>query len=529
MDAIDIYQDSEYRILDDAIKHAIKRSACDAVRLGHLLRRMMEEKLWVGYYDSLDSYLRQELHMDYSMACRFEAINRKYSVGGRSGNIDEKWEDYSQGVLIEMLNMSPELEAKVTPDMTVRQVREIKRQARREKQKRKAETETVVAAEGEAPEACSISAEVPVQETDPLTESEEDGNGAEAFPAKDEVPDAEYRELDPVEELATSQLPELGKPDRRQSQYLDDFAEIFITSKHDWMLADFEGRVMDVTKSPEEIRKHLGENEKTWYFSSGKDKAAHINMFDGYVQLWDGRGNHMGDFDWFYLAASIQRMWNDVSLEMADRRADVESCEGDGEGAEDVSRTEPDDGITDELAEVKRILAKEQKMLDDFLEISAEDGSVLENQMFKRQTVIVEALTAMACRMEETEAGPEPEGRQQPPLPLLKNNDQRKEWLESYKDWGLWYRDDNIGVDYYKYDFENGARLIVEVYQEEATRYYDAHESRFLHLVGGPEPQKGQHRICKWQRHKKYTKYPNSETELVEFLKELQKKGGTVQ
>ena len=84
-------------------------------------------------------------------------------------------------------------------------------------------------------------------------------------------------------------------------------------------------------------------------------------------------------------------------------------------------------------------------------------------------------------------------------------------------------------MDYYKYDFENGARLVVEVYQEEATRYYDAHEISFLHLVGGPEPQKGQHGICKWQRQGKYTKYPNSETELVEFLKEIQKKGGAVQ
>nr|WP_296439667.1 hypothetical protein [uncultured Acetatifactor sp.] len=452
MDAIDRYQDSEYRILDDAIKHAIKRSACDAVRLGHLLRRMMEEKLWVGYYDSLDSYLRQELHMDYSMACRFEAINRKYSVGGRSGNIDEKWEDYSQGVLIEMLNMSPELEAKVTPDMTVRQVREIKRQARREKQKRKAETETVVAAEGEAPEACSISAEVPVQETDPLTESEEDGNGAEAFPAKDEVPDAEYRELDPVEEVATSQ----PAGSMQESE------------------AGKEGDAVAREDAAEDV--------------SGAEP--------------DGPEPE----------ASSERH---IALQMATGSAYEE---------------EPDSHAIDRLAEVKEILAKEQKMLDDFMEAASEDESVLESHMYKRLAVIVAALTAMVRSLEEAEAAePDTEERKQPPLPPLKNNDQRREWLKSYKDWGLWYRDDNIGVDYYKYDFENGARLVVEVYQEEATRYYDAHEISFLHLVGGPEPQKGQHGICKWQRQGKYTKYPNSETELVEFLKEIQKKGGAVQ
>ena len=52
----------------------------------------------------------------------------------------------------------------------------------------------------------------------------------------------------------------------------------------------------------------------------------------------------------------------------------------------------------------------------------------------------------------------------QPELPLLKNNDQRKEWLQNYQSWGLWYEDKNIGCRYYKYDFECGAKLIVEEY-----------------------------------------------------------------
>lgn len=163
-------------------------------------------------------------------------------------------------------------------------------------------------------------------------------------------------------------------------------------------------------------------------------------------------------------------------------------------------------------------------MLDGCMEAASEDERVLESHMYKRQAVIVDALTAMVHSMEEARKDG-PEEREQPPLPLLKNNDQRKEWLKSYKDWGLWYRDDNIGVDYYKYDFENGVRLVVEVYQEEATRYCGAYESSFLHLIGGREALIDQHGVCKWQMHKRYTRYPNSETELVEFLKELQRKG----
>lgn len=112
----------------------------------------------------------------------------------------------------------------------------------------------------------------------------------------------------------------------------------------------------------------------------------------------------------------------------------------------------------------------------------------------------------------------------QPPLPVMKNNDQRKEWLRNYKEWGLWYTDEHIGARYYKYDFENGARLIVEEYDPEPVHNspWAPNEPYYMHLVGGPEPERN-NGIPKWTYHSKYNKYPNSETELVEFLKGVQK------
>lgn len=115
-------------------------------------------------------------------------------------------------------------------------------------------------------------------------------------------------------------------------------------------------------------------------------------------------------------------------------------------------------------------------------------------------------------------------------LPEMKNNDQRKEWLRAYKDWGLWYEDENIGVKYYKYDFPNGARLIAEEYQPDPDMKNEwwagsGQETAYLHLVGGPEPS-GKDKVPKWTYHSRYNKYPNSESELVEFLKEIQKSGG---
>lgn len=112
-------------------------------------------------------------------------------------------------------------------------------------------------------------------------------------------------------------------------------------------------------------------------------------------------------------------------------------------------------------------------------------------------------------------------------LPVMRNNDQRKEWLRNYKSWGLWYEDKNIEVKYYKYDFDNGARLIVEEYTSDLGNnkswwVSSTKESYYMHLVGGPEPDRAGG-VPKWTYHTRYNKFPNSETELVEFLKEMQK------
>lgn len=522
MDTTSRFMDSEYRILDDAIKNVMRRSAGDAVMLGYLLRRMMDEKLWVGHYSSLDGYLREELHMDYTMACRFEAINRKYSVGGRSKDIAEKYEGFSQGVLIEMLNMPPELEEKVAPDMTVRQVREIKRQARREREREKGKARAEKAPETAATvdvgrQACVASPEAQEGAGQP-------GSRCQEVPVQGEIPDAEFREVEmpggdavqcqepgTQEKVATSQ-PEKSAYGLEKTVYPEGS---FLSGAgcgnkyHCFSCAqdcDIRQEYRYCTYAPlgnpfgcdrmevlEEIKAEVGEQCQFINSSLANHKAG------------------TGEAD---------PCCTDCTEDCAFRcRMEADKLQGASDG--NTQGEKQDGGAADETAEVRRILAKEQKMLDDFQEVSEEDGGVLETQMYRRQVIIVNALAEMLHRMEDAEAGPGEWG--QPPLPPLKNNDQRREWLKSYKGWGLWYRDENTGAEYFKFDFDNGARLIAEVYQEEATKYCAAYEHCFLHLVGGPEPYKDQHGIGKWTRHTKYSRYPNSETELVEFLKEVQR------
>ena len=107
----------------------------------------------------------------------------------------------------------------------------------------------------------------------------------------------------------------------------------------------------------------------------------------------------------------------------------------------------------------------------------------------------------------------------QPEFPVLKNNDQRKEWLANYKAWGLWYTDSNIDVNYYKYDFLDGSRLIVAEHPQRYN-YWNGEklDECFYHLL---EKNK---KCYKGTYDEKYRHSTDSETYLVEFLKNLQKK-----
>lgn len=164
-------------------------------------------------------------------------------------------------------------------------------------------------------------------------------------------------------------------------------------------------------------------------------------------------------------------------------------------------------------------LYDQERTLKQILDVEKEEPG------FPHMTIMKQQMTVAGLRFlkNHIKSMEEPE---QPPLPEMRNNDQRKQWLREYKSWGLWYTDPHIGARYYKYDFNNGARLIAEEYDPEPKKesWWVPTEPYFLHLVGGPEPERSGG-IPKWTYHSKYHKFPNSETELIEFLKEVQKNG----
>lgn len=105
-------------------------------------------------------------------------------------------------------------------------------------------------------------------------------------------------------------------------------------------------------------------------------------------------------------------------------------------------------------------------------------------------------------------------------LKKLKNDDQRKEWLNNYKAWGLWYHDEHIDANYYKFDFLDGSRLVVAEYPQR-TCYWDGKlsDEHHYHLL-----EKNKKVYGEVVYDEKYRNSTDSETYLVDFLKNLQKR-----
>ena len=178
-------------------------------------------------------------------------------------------------------------------------------------------------------------------------------------------------------------------------------------------------------------------------------------------------------------------------------------------------------------AEREEILTAPQAVMTGAEESENMEPEILEGDYRELQEDI-EGVDELEASKEEPkteqidEASPHSEEQQvmqtQPDLPNLKNADQRKAWLADYKSWGLWYYDEHIDVNYYKFDFSDGSRLIVAEYPQRQEYWSSKVSDEYhYHLL-----EKGKKKYDSKQTYdEKFRANYNNETYLIEFLKDL--------
>lgn len=482
-----------YQEARDFIRGSLINMARNFIAIGYALKYIRDHELFrEGGYASIWECACQEYGFSKSTASRYMSMNDRFSEAGNSPVIQEQYQGFSKSQLQEMLSLNDEQLGQVTPADRVEDIRAMKK-----------------------------SREIPYIEIP--------GQGS-----LEEYPGFYPKEM-------------LGEEDGAQEQTASEEAEAMqpFTSTEPCMLtaAELVGEepAEDVEKLPEGQTEGPAEglaeapvvaiSQQTWREASGvylhrpaEEQVPHALEYEekspispikrGCITGWSKYGNCVC-------------CGQDGVQCCAERREDCNGRCGwipeKGEEEEAVLEETAGQETETDLAILQEMLEKENKDLSDAIKINKIEPHPDWERMIRRKKLLVGALAGMLCDLEAVETS-EQEGTEQPDLPQMKNNGQRREWLRNYKDWGLWYTDDHIGVRYYKYDFENGARLIVEEFSDPLPdgRQY---ESAFHHLIGGPKPPAHpKYGYGKWSWHKSYAHHPDSETELVEFLKEVQKK-----
>lgn len=458
--------------LAEAEKKIVQSAAGSMIEIGYYLKQIRDARLYEEKgYKNIWEYAEAEFGFHKSTASRYMTRNDRFSKGGNSPELDERYIGYSKSQLQEMLSLDDEQMGQVTPDMTVGEIRQI----------RKAE-----------------------EDPDPQ------------LPGQMEIGDF----LDPEDlaengsDMMQEELPEKIQPGSMVLQVKDLISDG----------GNEEGQQVGVAMSqPSGYCIHRPEFPCT---SSEESKRTPGNGTDcTHHCCWDCLERGKGTCRIECYASAHRPVGQETGECCLPETKNTENAaekqrEEKKENPEEQEATEGQQaGKKTDLELLQLMYERQRKLLDGFLELPELDA---ENEHFRRQELMVKALESMLGVMGVMEDEPE---LIQPELPLMKNNDQRKEWLQAYREWGVWYTDENIGATYYKYDFENGARLIVEEYENIFSICGKEKKtiSEYFHLIGGPEPVRS-NGAEKWTRHERYTKYPNSETELVEFLKEVQRK-----
>ena len=525
------YHDVNLEEAETSIRASLRDAARSVIAVGHYLKVIRDKELYLeGGYGSIWDYASERFGFSKSTASRYMARNDKFSVGGNSPVLAEEFREYSKAQLQEMLSLDAEQMSAVTPDMTVREIRELRRP--------KEIPYYEIPGQMSLSDFPELEAEQESDETMTQEADRTESSDTASFTVTAEELIGEMQE----DSVATSQ--QMSAADEQQ-KIVENAAEKQRTEPQDSMtIRDFikywkEACPDDFNLTLRAMRagKDAGEKAKSiqralaphdfhgvscseysfefYSFSSGMDwmvdgRKIHLKygrlanellcMYDPYMSQFDAKPVSTADEP---EPSELRSITEDPEIQ---EDMDSEDCE---EG-DDASSAE----ITD-LQLLKDMLERKKQLLATNLAIPGIDVS---DEHIRKQKIEVAALASMLCDLENTIEPEESvtEKPEQPELPLLRNNDQRAAFVDAYETWPLWIETEKTGERYYRYDLPDGTSFVVKTYHSMLYDYKAGVGMRYKEGYGANEQY-----ILK--PGKFFRDCSANRSAMIEKLKELQK------
>jgi len=477
------YEDAKISIATS--KATIER---EYIAIGFYLRHIRDNAMYLeDGYQTVEDMAKEQFGMEVSAVSRAINVNKEFSREGYSPLLADDYKGYSKSLLIEMLTMEPEERQLVTPDMTVKEVREIKADLR----------EPAPEPQAEEPAEHEIEFYY-VENSEPEITPAPDPISIE-FEIGEVLPDAE---------------PEIDHFTLEQKG---------IDGAYGWMRSEMvRGFFMAL-------------------FESGEDLHT-VNSINNH---WGGNAYRM---DERFIFCDEEKPCFSVSIDRLE--SELEWNRGywqtrQAQTAAETQQTEPERVVCE-----NNINGYCQVLSDAEVKQPCVEGPCPEEVATSQESEWWEELPCDTCGYGEKgccnapesveefctmgnmwvpkdvpETGSEEVEPDLPVLPILKNNDQRKEFIDTYEKWPLWIETEETEERYYRYDLEDGNSFVVRVYFTSLFDYQaisKSYEDRF-HDGWGKE----EYYLLREGRH--FKECETNKSAMIDHLKDLQRKNKEAQ
>lgn len=565
------YRDVSLEDAEVFIRSNLQSAVRSVIATGFYLKHIRDNELYLeAGYKNVNEYAMDRFGLSASATSRYITRNTRFSRGGNSPLIDDRFKDFSKSQLQEMLGMSDEQLEQVTPDMTVREIRSMARPKEVPYIEIPGQTE-LKDIPGVMPEERTESFEASTAE---LFDVEEDENMVQSVAGKPISQEISITELVEEEdaEIATSQ------PARPQDSMT---IRKFIKAWKEYQLDDFKRAMramrtgQNTGEKAKQIQKELAphgchcvgcseysfnfhtfaggmdwqvRNEKI-HLKYGRLASELLCMYDPWSSEFDeepdiideqrnesidaaekqqmGHCLHRPEYECSLPEKYMHRPGSGTDcaheccwecVKHGECKLECNSSADRPETEEEIATSQTDNEASkNEMKErtdmeiLRELLERKKQLLSKCLGTPGIDKS---DEHIRMQKLEVGALASMLCELEDLEE--KKDRPKQPELPQLKNNDQRAAFIDAYETWTLWIDNQETGERYYRYDLPDGTSFVIKTYHsmlydwkaDVAMRYKEGYGANEEYLL---EPGKF-FRDCRANR-----------SMLVEKLKEIQK------
>lgn len=562
------YLDVSLEEAENNIHACLRDAARNVIATGHYLKVIRDKELYrEAGYENIWDYAAERFGFSKSTASRYMTRNDKFSVGGNSPVLAEEFREYSKAQLQEMLSLDAEQMSAVTPDMTVREIRELRRPKEIPyfeipgqlslsdfPELDDAETQDPEVENSAPTEAVTSTTAFTVSAEDLIGEPEEklsaygfpkrvypadsllttpgckgdNGRGYDCFNChlECEIRQEYCRCVDatcgfpfPCQMVDTGKHEILEKKIGERCQFID------------LNLADHkagDGSPVPCCKDCETPCEYACENSGKRVATSQQSVAADAQqdipekpktekcIHDGISRCTlseedkekDGTGKD----------CAHHCCWNCVKRDGCNIECYASSkrkiLDDDEVAAEDEENAEqPAEPIEFDRKTLEDMIRNAQEVLDQMCDYWVEN----QPYTYAKYNMMIQAYKLLLKEHDESDQKLDPV-EQQPELPLLKNDKQRAEFIDAYEEWPLWIDNQETGEKYYRYELPDGTSFVIKTYH--AMLYnYDALE------YGNYKEGYGENEQYLLKPGKFFRDCRTNRSTLIDKLKELQKAG----